>query len=183
MKQKDPGKCSCSSPHWHVPVLAFRSQSVVEAGTLKHEDLGESENTQPLLALDWAPTRQSWKHSQTSTIPETHRAHVTHSHMCTRFAWEQLLHVSCPSNNCHQPSVCPQGQSWTKISIDTGCKRRHSRGLSIRKELVFLFSFGLVALKYWKWWDCILLSKIAGSVSRSFPEAVGRDARFYRNQG
>ncbi|RMC15352.1 hypothetical protein DUI87_07542 [Hirundo rustica rustica] len=29
-----------------------RSQSVVEAGTLKHEDQGESENTQPLLALD-----------------------------------------------------------------------------------------------------------------------------------
>ncbi|KFP77474.1 Clavesin-1, partial [Acanthisitta chloris] len=29
-----------------------RSQSVVEAGTLKHEDHGESENTQPLLALD-----------------------------------------------------------------------------------------------------------------------------------
>ncbi|NXU55274.1 CLVS1 protein, partial [Turnix velox] len=29
-----------------------RSQSVVEAGTLKHEDRGESENTQPLLALD-----------------------------------------------------------------------------------------------------------------------------------
>uniref|UniRef100_A0A8B9NLF1 Uncharacterized protein n=1 Tax=Accipiter nisus TaxID=211598 RepID=A0A8B9NLF1_9AVES len=33
-------------------LLAFRSQSVVEAGTLKHEDQGESENTQPLLALD-----------------------------------------------------------------------------------------------------------------------------------
>lgn len=45
-------ECFCSSPHWHVPVLPFRSQSVVEAGTLKHEDLGESENTQPLLALD-----------------------------------------------------------------------------------------------------------------------------------
>ncbi|KAK2523461.1 hypothetical protein Q9966_012042 [Columba livia] len=29
-----------------------RSQSVVEPGTLKHEDHGESENTQPLLALD-----------------------------------------------------------------------------------------------------------------------------------
>ncbi|KAF4022309.1 hypothetical protein G4228_014336 [Cervus hanglu yarkandensis] len=29
-----------------------RSQSVVEAGTLKHEDKGENENTQPLLALD-----------------------------------------------------------------------------------------------------------------------------------
>ncbi|KAL2308354.1 hypothetical protein Nmel_001382 [Mimus melanotis] len=29
-----------------------KSQSVVEAGTLKHEDQGESENTQPLLALD-----------------------------------------------------------------------------------------------------------------------------------
>ncbi|KAF1528138.1 Clavesin-1, partial [Eudyptula minor] len=29
-----------------------RSQSVVEAGTLKHEDQGENENTQPLLALD-----------------------------------------------------------------------------------------------------------------------------------
>ncbi|MXQ93292.1 hypothetical protein E5288_WYG008048 [Bos mutus] len=28
------------------------SQSVVEAGTLKHEDKGENENTQPLLALD-----------------------------------------------------------------------------------------------------------------------------------
>ncbi|MBZ3887193.1 Clavesin-1 [Sciurus carolinensis] len=29
-----------------------RSQSVVEAGTLKHEEKGENENTQPLLALD-----------------------------------------------------------------------------------------------------------------------------------
>ncbi|KAH0517649.1 Clavesin-1 [Microtus ochrogaster] len=29
-----------------------RSQSVVEAGTLKHDEKGENENTQPLLALD-----------------------------------------------------------------------------------------------------------------------------------
>uniref|UniRef100_A0A8C5UT63 Clavesin-1 n=1 Tax=Microcebus murinus TaxID=30608 RepID=A0A8C5UT63_MICMU len=29
-----------------------RSQSVVEAGTLKHEEKGENDNTQPLLALD-----------------------------------------------------------------------------------------------------------------------------------
>ncbi|XP_063499357.1 clavesin-1 isoform X3 [Symphalangus syndactylus] len=34
------------------PKLMKRSQSVVEAGTLKHEEKGENENTQPLLALD-----------------------------------------------------------------------------------------------------------------------------------
>uniref|UniRef100_A0A8C0GRR6 Uncharacterized protein n=2 Tax=Chelonoidis abingdonii TaxID=106734 RepID=A0A8C0GRR6_CHEAB len=34
------------------PKHMTRSQSVVESGTLKHEELGESENTQLLLALD-----------------------------------------------------------------------------------------------------------------------------------
>lgn len=35
-----------------LPSHLIRSQSVVEAGTLKHEEKGENENTQPLLALD-----------------------------------------------------------------------------------------------------------------------------------
>lgn len=34
------------------PSSLVRSQSVVEAGTLKHDEKGENENTQPLLALD-----------------------------------------------------------------------------------------------------------------------------------
>lgn len=87
------------------PSPVTRSQSVVEAGTLKHEEKGENENTQPLLALDWTPSHPvllriaspQWHEppgSSCATDPTTHA-----------FGSTQGPPLLPPSNDCHQPLV------------------------------------------------------------------------------
>ena len=49
---------------------------MVEAGTLKHEDKGENENTQPLLALDWTPSHPVLPTSPTLSGISHQEAHV-----------------------------------------------------------------------------------------------------------
>lgn len=117
--------------------------------------------------------------THTDTLTDFHRTRnpqsTTHTNTRTHFAREQVLHVSWPSNNCHQPSVC----------VANGEQKLRNfywrRSLSIYKEFV-LFFFWLMTLKYWKLWDCILCLKKPGCVS-SFPEDSSRDAQFYRSEG
>lgn len=100
-----PSKVPKSLPPWIVCncvffllFLVIRSQSVVEAGTLKHEEKGENENTQPLLALDWTPSHSTLLHVaglQWRQPPGKQGRTDSHSHVHP--AWRKTLHSRHPA--------------------------------------------------------------------------------------
>ena len=106
-------------------------------------------------------------HPETSTIPETHRAHHTHARVLLEnksFMFpEQVTTVT--SHLSVQPTL---NKNWG-ISIDAGV-------CPYTKNFFPFFFFWLMTLKYWNWWNCILCLKKPGCVSRSFPEASSKDA-------
>lgn len=92
-------------PQWNVCNCVFfflfpiiRSQSVVEAGTLKHEEKGENENTQPLLALDWTPSHPTLLHIASLQWHQPPGKHGrTDSHRHVHSAWHKTLHSRHPA--------------------------------------------------------------------------------------
>lgn len=163
--QQPPLACACSC--FQVPVRGGARHTETRRPRGKREH--------PTTAGSGLSSHTLHTHKQTSTIPETYRAHHTHTRaFCLRTSPSCLLTKSQLS-----PAICPCGQLWTK-----------TERLLLTQESVhiwrisFLIFFWLMTLKYWKWWDCILCLKKPGCVSTSFPEASSsKDTWFYSSEG
>lgn len=78
----------------------------MEAGTLKHEEKGENENTQPLLALDWTPSHPMLLQIASLQWYQLPRKHMRNWPTQTRaFRLTQGPPLLPPSIDCHQPLV------------------------------------------------------------------------------
>lgn len=96
-----------------------RSQSVVEAGTLKHEEKGENENTQPLLALDWTPSQPMLPHRVSLQRYQPPRKHMRNWPTQMRaFGLTQDPPLLPPSNDCHAPlagAATVEQKTWETV--------------------------------------------------------------------